>query len=106
MQTLAAIPGEEIWPAQQKSARTRRAYPSDVWHFMHTLGIITAEALRQVDHRAVIAWERTMRATERAAAFDDPPAAVGAVQPVRAPGTARPGGEKSGARDRPAAHQP
>jgi len=65
---LAAIPEEEIWLASQKSARTRRAYKQDVAHFMRTLGITTPEQLRQVDHRAVIAWERIMREQEGAAA--------------------------------------
>ena len=35
---------------------------------MRVLGITTPAQLRQVDHRAVIAWERIMRETERAAA--------------------------------------
>jgi len=65
---LAAIPEEEIWLASQKSARTRRAYRQDVAHFMRTLGIASPEQLRQVDHRAVIAWERIMREQEGAAA--------------------------------------
>ncbi len=65
---LAAIPEEEVWLASQKSARTRRAYKLDVAHFMRTLGITTPDQLRQVDHRAVIAWERIMREEERAAA--------------------------------------
>ncbi len=65
---LAAIPEEEVWLASQKSARTRRAYRLDVAHFMRTLGITTPEQLRQVDHRAVIAWERIMREQEGAAA--------------------------------------
>ena len=64
---LAAIPEEEIWLAKQKSPQTRRAYRLDVRHFMSALGITTPDALRQVDHRAVIAWERTMGETERAA---------------------------------------
>ena len=64
---LASIPEEEIWLASQKSARTRRAYALDVRHFMATLNITTADELRRIDHRAVIAWERTMRETERAA---------------------------------------
>jgi integrase/recombinase XerD len=66
MERLADIPEEEIWLAKQKSARTRRAYRLDVHHFMATIGITTGE-LRQVDHRAVIAWERHMREAERAA---------------------------------------
>jgi len=67
MEKLAEIPEEEIWLAKQKSSRTRRAYRLDVRHFMATLGITTSDELRQVDHRAVIAWERTMRETEHAA---------------------------------------
>lgn len=67
LDALAAIPEEEIWLASQKSARTRRAYRQDVAHFMKTLGITTPEQLRQVDHRAVIAWERIMREQEGAA---------------------------------------
>ncbi len=65
---LAAIPEEEVWLASQKSARTRRAYRQDVAHFMRRFGITTSEQLRQVDHRAVIAWERMMREHEGAAA--------------------------------------
>jgi integrase/recombinase XerD len=64
---LAAIAEEEIWLASQKSARTRRAYKLDVAHFMRTLGITTPDQLRQVDHRAVIAWERIMREEQSAA---------------------------------------
>ena len=58
---LAAVPEEEVWLASQKSARTHRAYRLDVAHFLRTLGITSPEQLRQVDHRAVIAWERIMR---------------------------------------------
>src|ERR671938_1663589 len=58
---LAGIPEEEIWLASRKSAQTRRAYRNDVMHFMRTLNITSPDALRQVDHRAVIAWERLMR---------------------------------------------
>ena len=68
LDALAAIPEEEIWLASQKSARTRRAYKLDVAHFMKTLGITTPDQLRQVDHRAVIAWERIMREEQGAAA--------------------------------------
>jgi site-specific recombinase XerD len=67
MARLADIPEEEIWLAKQKSARTRRAYRLDVRHFMATLGITSSDELRQVDHRAVIAWERAMREAEHAA---------------------------------------
>ena len=65
---LAVIPEEDIWLASQKSARTRRAYKQDVAHFIRTLGITTPDQMRQVDHRAVIAWERIMREEQRAAA--------------------------------------
>jgi integrase/recombinase XerD len=67
LEQLAQIPEEEIWLQKQKSARTRRAYGLDVQHFMRTLGIGTAEELRPADHKAVIAWERTMREVEHAA---------------------------------------
>jgi integrase/recombinase XerD len=67
LDALAAIPEEEVWLASQKSARTRRAYKLDVAHFMKTLGITTPDMLRQVDHRAVIAWERIMREEQAAA---------------------------------------
>lgn len=67
LDALAAIPEEVVWLAKQKSARTRRAYRGDVTHFLRSLGITGAEQLRQVDHRAVIAWERIMREGEGAA---------------------------------------
>ena len=67
MAALADIPEEDIWLAAQKSARTRRAYQLDVRHFMATLGITHVAELRQVDHRAVITWERLMRESEGAA---------------------------------------
>jgi hypothetical protein len=35
---------------------------------MATLAITTSDELRQVDHRAVIAWERAMREAQRPAA--------------------------------------
>jgi site-specific recombinase XerD len=63
---LKTLPEEEVWLAKQKSPETRRAYKSDVCHFMKTLGIGSLEELREVDHRAVIAWERFMRETEGA----------------------------------------
>ena len=61
---LAAIPEEEVWLTSRKSARTRRAYRNDVAHFMKTFGIVSPEALRKIDHRAVMAWERLMREEE------------------------------------------
>jgi site-specific recombinase XerD len=65
---LAAVPEEEIWLAKQKSPQTRRAYRLDVRHFMRAFDITTTAALRQIDHRAVIAWERMQREQEGAAA--------------------------------------
>ncbi len=67
IEQLAEIPEEEIWLQKQKSARTRRAYRLDVEHFLRTLSIGTAAELRQADHKAVIAWERRMRETEKLA---------------------------------------
>jgi integrase/recombinase XerD len=55
---LAAITEEEVWRAKQKSRQTRRAYRHDVRHFMRSFDITTTDELRQVDHRAVMAWER------------------------------------------------
>ena len=59
------IPEEEVWLASRKSARTRRAYRTDVAHFMRTFNITSPEELRKVDHRAVMAWERLMRRKRR-----------------------------------------
>ena len=67
MSALADIPEEEIWLAMQKSAPDPPRVQLDVQHFMATLNITTSDELRQVDHRAVIAWERSMRETEHAA---------------------------------------
>src|SRR5918992_6125902 len=61
---LAMIPEEDVWLASRKSARTRRAYRTDVAHFMRTFNIRSADELRKVDHRAVMAWERLMREEE------------------------------------------
>ena len=68
VEQLADIPEETIWLQKQKSAHTRRTYRLDMQHFMRTLGITTPAELGQADHKAVIAWERYMRETERAAA--------------------------------------
>src|ERR1700735_5426991 len=67
IEALAEIPEEDIWLAKQKSKRTRRAYKQDVRHFMRTLRIRSYEELRQVDHRAVIAWEHIMREVDKSA---------------------------------------
>jgi site-specific recombinase XerD len=64
LEALAAVPEEAVWLAKQKSPRTRRAYKADVQHFMRFCGIVDAERIRQIDHRAVIAWERRMREVE------------------------------------------
>lgn len=64
---LADIPEEEIWLAKQKSKRTRRAYKLEVQHFIQTLHIKSYDEPRQVNHRAVIAWERIMREIDGAA---------------------------------------
>ena len=55
-----------VWRWQVR-ARTRRLYKLDVAHFMRTLSITTPDMLRQVDHCAVIAWERMMREEQGAA---------------------------------------
>ncbi|MBI1826072.1 MAG: tyrosine-type recombinase/integrase [Planctomycetes bacterium] len=68
LEALATIPEEEVWLAKQKSPQTRKAYKLDVRHFFRTVGITCREQLHQVDHRAVIAWERYMRETEGAEA--------------------------------------
>ena len=99
LEQLAAIPEEEIWLAKQKSARTRRAYRLDVRHFMVTLGIATNDEPRQVDHRAVIAWERAMREVEHAPRPRPSRRRLSAVQPVQAPGPPRARRQKPGARD-------
>jgi site-specific recombinase XerD len=64
VEALAAIPEESVWLESRKSARTRRAYRTDVAHFMRTFDIRTPEELRKIDHRAVMAWERLMREEE------------------------------------------
>jgi integrase/recombinase XerD len=62
---LATIPEEAVWLASRKSVETRKAYVHDVRHFLRTLGITCQDELRQVDHRAVVAWEQHMREVER-----------------------------------------
>ncbi len=65
VQSIAAIPEEAIWLAKLKSERTRRAYRSDVRHFMCILGIQDGVELRQVTHKHVIAWDHYMREHEQ-----------------------------------------
>ena len=64
LDTLASIPEEAVWLESRKSARTRRAYRTDVAHFMRMFNITTPEELRQIDHRAVYTWERQLREVE------------------------------------------
>ena len=63
---LHEIPEEEIWLASQKSPRTRTAYRNDVAHFMKTLKITSLKQLRHVQHKEVIAWERSMSEGDKA----------------------------------------
>ena len=65
LDALAAIPEEQVWLASRKSPQTRRAYRCDVDHFMRTLGIQSADELRRVNHKAVLAWETYMREFEQ-----------------------------------------
>ena len=64
LDALATIPEEAVWLESRKRARTRRAYRTDVAHFMHTFNITSPAALRKIDHRAVYAWERQLREVE------------------------------------------
>ena len=64
MERLAAIPEEELWLQNQRSAHTRRAYKEDVRHFMQMFGIVTQEELRATNRAAVIAWVRKMEQDE------------------------------------------
>ncbi|MFI5399173.1 MAG: tyrosine-type recombinase/integrase [Candidatus Binatia bacterium] len=57
---LRAIPEERVWLEGQQSFQTRRAYRSDVLHFMRTMGITNTADFRKVDRMAVIAWKRAM----------------------------------------------
>ena len=57
---------EEVWLAGRKTERTRRAYRQDIAHFLEAVGVGSAEELRSIDHRAVIAWTRTMETRREA----------------------------------------
>jgi integrase/recombinase XerD len=61
LETLALIPEKDVWLVSRKSRQTRQVYAGDVRLFMRALGMTTREELRQVDHKAVIGWERHMR---------------------------------------------
>jgi hypothetical protein len=60
---FADIPEEDLWLAAEK--QTCRAYKLDVQQFMRTLSINSYDELRQVDHQAVIAWDRIMQVPSR-----------------------------------------
>jgi site-specific recombinase XerD len=64
VEVLKTIPEEEVWLASRKSARTCRAYRTEVAHFIRIFGISTPEELRKIEHQAVMAWERLMREEE------------------------------------------
>jgi site-specific recombinase XerD len=61
LQFLQSVPEEEVWLAGQLSPHTRRAYKRDVAHFVATMGIHSANQLRQVGRSAVIAWQNRMK---------------------------------------------
>ncbi len=61
LQILQSVPEEEIWLAGQLSSHTRRAYKQDVGHFVRTMGIRSADQLRQVNRAAVVAWQNRMK---------------------------------------------
>jgi integrase/recombinase XerD len=58
---LQSVPEEDVWLVGQLSPHTRRAYKQDVAHFVATMGIKSAEELRQVSRAAVVAWQNTMK---------------------------------------------
>lgn len=58
---LQSVPEEEVWLAGQLSPHTRRAYKRDVAHFVRTVGIRSADELRQVGRAAVVAWQNMMK---------------------------------------------
>jgi site-specific recombinase XerD len=61
MHLLQSVPEEDLWLAGQLSPHTRRAYKRDVAHFVTTMGIRSAEELRQVNRAVVIAWQNRMK---------------------------------------------
>ena len=62
LEILRAIPEERVWLESQQSPETRRAYRTDVRHFMRTIGITDTADFRKVDRMAVVAWKRRMEA--------------------------------------------
>ena len=68
---LATIAEEDVWLANLKSERTRRAYKADVCDFMESLDIRSGDELYRVKPVVVIAWrkqleERKLAPTTRA----------------------------------------
>lgn len=57
---LQSVPEEEVWLANHRSARTRRAYRSDIRDFVSVLGIVNRQDLRKVNRAAVLAWVGVM----------------------------------------------
>jgi hypothetical protein len=70
LQQPADIPEEQIWLELEERAHAPRlpVRRAPLQHLMRTLSITTPAELRQADHKGVIARERFMRETERAAA--------------------------------------
>lgn len=60
LDVLRAIPEERVWLESQQSPQTRRAYRSDVVHFMQTMHITETAEFRKVDRMAIVAWKRKM----------------------------------------------
>lgn len=60
LDVLRSIPEERVWLESQQSPQTRRAYRSDVLHFMQTMHINETSEFRKVDRMAVVAWKRRM----------------------------------------------
>jgi integrase/recombinase XerD len=65
LDALASLPEEEVWLASRKSRETRQAYAGDVRRFMRLFGITSREALRQVDRKVIMAYERHLREVQR-----------------------------------------
>lgn len=61
VELLQFVPEEDVWLAGQLSAHTRRAYKQDVAHFVATMGIKSADELRQVSRAAIVAWQNAMK---------------------------------------------
>lgn len=62
VELLREVPEEEVWLQGQRSEQTRRAYKTDIRHFIEALGVRSRDELRRVDRAAVIHWQRAMEA--------------------------------------------